>query len=159
MHCSLCLHECLFLQILSSIDEQYDYVVTDDGIVPNQAIVAICRHLLLLGNSFGEDAYIMSIKTLSALNRQSNYVEQLSTTEVAKIVVMLQFDPDYNQSEEETNVSEGLLHLLNDIGCPDHDVPESVPVINFCTDLVCTDEADGFFYVNDIKVCFILDVY
>lgn len=50
------------------------------------------------------------------------------------------------------NVSEGLMHLLNDIGHPEHNVPEALPCLQLCCDLVTAQGFDGFFYSNDIKV-------
>jgi hypothetical protein len=49
-------------------------------------------------------------------------------------------------------VSEGLLHLLNDIGYPNQKLPETLPTLQLCYDLITTPEYEGFFYVNDIKV-------
>jgi hypothetical protein len=50
------------------------------------------------------------------------------------------------------NVSEGLLHILNDIGYPQHMLPEAIPCLQLCIDLINTTDFGGFFYVNDIKV-------
>ena len=49
------------------------------------------------------------------------------------------------------NVSEGLMHLLNDVGFPEHHMSETLPCLKLCCDLVATPDFDGFFYSNDIK--------
>lgn len=54
------------------------------------------------------------------------------------------------------NVSEGLLHLLNDIGYPNHKLPETLPTLQLCYDLITTPEYEGFFYVNDLKVSVVI---
>jgi hypothetical protein len=54
--------------------------------------------------------------------------------------------------EVEVNVSDGLLHLLNDIGYPHQGGPEALPCLRLCHDLAQAPGADGFFYSNDIKV-------
>ena len=50
------------------------------------------------------------------------------------------------------HIMEGLLHIVNDIGYPNHVTPEAVPVLKFCIDLVKIEGANGWFYSNDIKV-------
>jgi hypothetical protein len=50
------------------------------------------------------------------------------------------------------NISEGVMHLLNDIGYPAHTLPETVPCLQLCCDLIAAEGFDGFFYTNDIKV-------
>ena len=48
------------------------------------------------------------------------------------------------------------MHVLNEIGYPQHDQPEALPAIRLCVDLVNDPLAGGFFYTNDIKV--VIDV-
>jgi hypothetical protein len=55
-----------------------------------------------------------------------------------------------------SSFSQGVLHLLNEIGHPAHQVPEAIPILWFCKDLVNLTGAEGFFYSNDFKV--IVDV-
>ena len=48
------------------------------------------------------------------------------------------------------------MHIINDIGFPDHQVPEALPLLRLCTDLANLVESEGFFYTNDVRV--IIDV-
>jgi hypothetical protein len=70
--------------------------------------------------------------------------------QIAEICARLQFGE--LDSDSSVNVSEGLLHLLNDIGYPNQKLPETMPTLQLCYDLITTPEYEGFFYVNDLKV-------
>ena len=47
---------------------------------------------------------------------------------------------------------QGLLHLVNDVGYPQHNCPEILPVLKLCSDLVDALDAEGFFYTNDVRI-------
>lgn len=46
------------------------------------------------------------------------------------------------------------MHLLNDVGYPNHDVPETPSVIQLCSQLLM--QSDSFFYTNDVKVFYMM---
>ena len=56
------------------------------------------------------------------------------------------------QQNSAANISQGLMHLLNDIGTPAHDLPEAVPILLFCISLMKLTESEGFFYTNDAQI-------
>jgi len=159
----------------------------EEQISTSRTMKLTCASLLLLMPSFSEDAYLLALKTISGLNRQSPKLDYLNSTEICKLCCLQQFDThsQINVSEVSselgvhapyehisatsnlsfsfcrasltlTNSPQGVLHLLNDIGHPAHEVPEAIPVLRFCRDLVDLADAEGFFYSNDFKV--IIDV-
>jgi hypothetical protein len=68
---------------------------------------------------------------------------------VAELCASCQF----NATEvKNVNISEGLMHLLNDIGYPEYEAPETLPALQLCIDLISVPDYGGFFYVNDTKV-------
>ena len=108
----------------------------------------LVRSLVAIYPNFDEDAYLLTLKVVAALNRQAPFVEALNSTEVAKMCTSLQV-----QSGSAANISQGLMHLLNDIGTPAHTLPEAVPVLLFYISLLkLTESEEGFFYTNDMQI-------
>ena len=103
------------------------------------------RALVSIYSVFSEDAYLLTLKVVCALNRQAPFVDTLNSTEVAKMCTAL-------QQNSAANISQGLMHLLNDIGTPAHDLPEAVPILLFCISLMKLTESEGFFYTNDAQI-------
>ncbi len=50
------------------------------------------------------------------------------------------------------NLSEGLMHVINELAFPNHAVPEALPCLRFCCSLISVPGIEGFFYTNDVKV-------
>jgi hypothetical protein len=107
--------------------------------------------LISVNTFFSEDAYLLTFKVIAALNRQAPVVSSINSTEVASMCTSLQV-----QGAGSLNISQGVMNLVNDIGCPDHMVPEAVPVLILCTNLITIENSGGFFYSNDVQV--IMDV-
>ncbi len=62
------------------------------------------------------------------------------------------FSDDLFSSYLSCLLTQGLLHLLNEIGYPGHVCAESIPILKLCVDLIEAVESEGYFYTNDIKV-------
>jgi len=110
--------------------------------------LSMLAELLFSSDHMKEDSYLLCIKTVAAVNWHLPAQINAGSTEVAELCASLQFEDDSSN----INVSEGLMHLLNDIGYPEHDVPEALPCLKLCCDLISAPGYEGFFYVNDIKV-------
>jgi len=135
---------------------QFDTSLSPQDHVPlalqgiTRLLVGLSDCVLRFSKNFSEDAYLQCIKAVAAINRQMPY-DEVGTTENAKVCAALHFNPDFG-----VNLSEGLLHILNEIGYPSHTAPETAPILRLCINLVNDPSNDGFFYTNDVKI--IVDV-
>ncbi|CAE7601548.1 unnamed protein product, partial [Symbiodinium microadriaticum] len=113
-------------------------------------ILQVVTDILLCSNDMKESAYLQCIKFVTAINWQvpSRDSEINASSEIAELCANLQF----MEEVASVNISEGLMHLLNDVGFPEHDVSETLPCLKLCCDLVMVPDFDGFFYSNDIKI-------
>jgi hypothetical protein len=73
--------------------------------------------------------------------------------QVAELCVELKFSEVDTGNVGAANLAEGLLHIINDIGYPHHEVSEAIPCMVFCTSLITVPDHNGYFYTNDVKVC------
>lgn len=71
------------------------------GISSGKNIKVLCRALLLILPSLTEDAYLLAIKAIASLNRQSPVFDALQSTEIAKMCTVSHFD-----SNNGVNISE-----------------------------------------------------
>jgi hypothetical protein len=115
----------------------------------SRLVQSFVRTLILMQSSFSEDAYLSTLKVMCGLNRQCPLFDVLNSTEVAKMCSLF-------QESSGAAISQGLLHLLNDIGTPAHTTPEVVPILLMFNNLINLSGAHGFFYTNDIQV--IIDI-
>ena len=96
------------------------------------SLLGTVRLLYNLLRTVQEDVYLGCIKAIAHINAQfpSRGVESSAATEVAELCCKMKFDEAAaSHSAATANLAEGLLHLVNDIGYPSHDVPEAVPVL------------------------------
>jgi len=73
----------------------------DEHISTSRTVKLTCVALLSLVPSFSEDTYLLALKCISGLNRQSPKLDYLNSTEVCKLCCVQQFAADSH-----TNVSE-----------------------------------------------------
>lgn len=78
-----------------------------------------------------EDVYLGCIKAIAFINSQfpAREFDGSCSTEAAELCCRIKFDEVTSHTEGSANLAEGLLHLVNDIGYPSHDVPEAMPVL------------------------------
>ena len=98
------------------------------------ALAAICQLLLDSCAKCTEDSYLSCIKVVAAINRQ--------------------FPPDGDRRKalpiySRGDWTQGLLHILNDVGFPSHLGPETLPILHLCIDLM---RHRNVFGANDINV-------
>lgn len=139
----------------------------EEGIEPEHCLlfetfVTIAESLLRSCKAFSEDSYLQAIKVLAAINRQCPVCRsEDGTTMIAKRCGMSHFDSDApldgahspDHSSNSHSISEGLLHILNDVGYPCHVAAETIPVLQLCIDLLSYISPSNIFYKNDVKVC------
>lgn len=107
--------------------------------------------LLVLSYYLPDNAFVEFIKALAAINSQFPSIDIIGSSEVAIKVMSLLTDETSSCNSLE-NLSEGLLHCINEIGYPKHLSREAVPILKLCVDLVDAADSEGFFYSNDVKV-------
>jgi hypothetical protein len=114
-------------------------------------LVTIVSTLLSHATNVDENIYEQFIKAIAAVNIQfapRNNNENV-TTEVAELCVQMQFNVLNENPDDNVNLSEGLLHILNEL----HFLSDNtLPIIKLCIDLCNADNINGFFYANDMKV-------
>jgi hypothetical protein len=119
----------------------------------NEEIIIYClmkisEDLLKLSCTCSEIEYLEIIKIISMINIHFPCNEN-KTTELSQLCFKLQYE------DKLCNVSEGLLHIINEVGYPNHSNPESLSSLKLCNNLLnVVSEDNGFFYTNDIKILF-----
>ena len=121
----------------------------DESLDPTDDLLKKLSELLLCSHKLKEDSYLLLIKVIAAINWQVPEKDLVGSTEIAELCAELQFQ---DISVSNVNVSEGLMHLLNDIGYPEHNQPESLPCLQLCYDLIMAAGYEGFFYQNDVRI-------
>lgn len=101
-----------------------------------EALVAVCQFLLESCAKFTEDSYLSCIKVVAAINRQFPAADE----ERRKAL------PIYSRGEW----TQGLMHILNDVGFPSHLGPETLPILHLCIDLM--HHRNDIFGANDVNV-------
>jgi hypothetical protein len=120
-----------------------------EGDDPTDIFLEHLKALLLCSHKLKEDSYLILIKVVAAVNWQVPEKDLVGSTEIADLCAELQFQ---DISVSDVNVSEGLMHLLNDIGYPEHKQPEALPCLQLCYDLIMSAGYEGFFYQNDVRI-------
>ncbi len=115
-------------------------------------LMSIVKTLLNYATNVDENIYEQFIKAIAAINVQfasrSNNENNI-TTEIAELCVQMQFNVLNENPDDNVNLSEGLLHILNEL----HYLSDNtLPIIKLCIDLCNADNINGFFYANDMKV-------
>lgn len=105
--------------------------------------VEISKFLLLACAEFSEDSYLQCIKVIAAINRQ--FPVSCAEDDARRKLLPIYCRGDFDAQQ----VSQGLLHILNDVGYPSHLGPETMPILQCCIDLM---NQEDFFYSNDINV-------
>ena len=119
---------------------------------PTNAFLATLSELLLCSHKLKEDSSLILIKVVAAVNWQVPEKDLVGSTEIADLCAELQFQDLSDSNVAHVNVSDLLMHLLNDIGYPEHDQPEALPCLQLCYDLVMSAGYEGFFYQNDVRI-------
>lgn len=115
-------------------------------------LITMVKTLLSYATNVDENIYEQFIKAIAAVNVQfasRSNSENNVTTEVAELCVQMQFNELNENPDDNVNLSEGLLHILNEL----HYLSDNtLPIIKLCIDLCNADNINGFFYANDMKV-------
>jgi len=115
-------------------------------------LIAMVNTLIGYAKNVDENVYEQFIKAIAAINVQfvsRSNKENNVTTEVAELCVHMQFNTLSENPDDNVNLSEGLLHILNEL----HYLSDNtLPIIKLCIDLCNADNINGFFYANDMKV-------
>lgn len=93
--------------------------------------------LLRHAKYFSNDAYPLAIKYIATVNYQLQQLElQTSEHETNCIIEALYFLHSHGKEGCTINISEMLLHVLNENGYPAHDSLETIPCITLCKDII-----------------------
>jgi hypothetical protein len=74
------------------VDVELSMLLAEKHISPGRYMKVICRALAISLPSLTEDAYLLAIKAIAALNRQSPIFDVIQSTEIAKMCAVLHFD-------------------------------------------------------------------
>jgi len=93
--------------------------------------------LLRHAKYFSNDAYPLAIKYIATVNYQLQKLE-LQTLEHKYNLIMesIHFLHSHGKEGCTINISEMLLHVLNENGYPHHDTLDAIPVITLCMDIL-----------------------
>eukprot|EP01036_Dinobryon_divergens_P030458 gene30458-39703_t len=119
--------------------------------------------LLHLAKGLEEESFMQIINIVSLIN--GHFIPSIldNQTEISRVFACVESSEDYG-----VNISQGLLHIINEHGYPSVRQFETLAVVKFCTDLIYTDtpsspssssssssdilDVSGHFYTNDIKI-------
>ena len=156
-----------------SSDESDDHEAMIRRLRPIKLLTHTTKQLLLQTRRVSEKGSEQFIKSIAAINGQFPERAGGVCSEVAEIFNAAAYEDSIDRYQKQPHIisthspihpplpahathsmhiMESLLHIVNEVGYPNHVSAEAVPVLKFCIDLVKIDGANGWFYSNDIKV-------
>jgi hypothetical protein len=143
---------------------QDERIERTEGISVEDVFIDATRRLLSSTLPIGEEYYFDALKCVAAINCQFPSLVTLrdlssasaatlsgKPNELSSFLLSMQIDEGI-----QLNITEALLHLLNDLGYPRHNSLETGMYIRLFCDLYAINATKGYFYVNDSKV--LLDI-
>jgi hypothetical protein len=88
------------------VDAELSVLLSEKNISPGRFMRVMCRALVFSLPLLAEDAYLLAIKAIAALNRQNPIFDAIQSTEIAKMCAVLHFD-----GANAINISE-VMHFL-----------------------------------------------
>ena len=100
---------------------------------------------MIASKGLSEDSYLGILKLVACINFSSEDPQPLMQT-------IFDLEVESEDSPIAINISEGLMHLLNEVGYPHHESPEALSYLRMSCDLIAFPNSKPYFYLNDAKI-------